>query len=276
MVSFQELKEKYPIHNIAPYGACIVVPGNEFDPDWEAELEEQGVKCFFTDLDKRPVTLVQLKRSTPWAEKLVYGPPVAASPSKAKRGRPKDAGKTMRWSQTDNESLLREWQRARGDVEEKAKALVKQFPGRTPKAIELHYRKLLRKGSRKCSKCGLPPDLCACAQEKEEKIRSGTPSAEEKAEKRTHERGKGPESKTAEDPALKEILETVSGLTEVVDKLGCQVIMHALEIKELKGSDGFKIPLRLWASYADAVLESDKKYRDVFREKVRKLLEASE
>lgn len=250
MVSFQELKEKYPIHNIAPYGACIVVPGDEFDPDWEAELEEQGVKCFFTDLEKRPVTLVQLKRTPPEAEeKLVYGPSVALGPGKGKRGRPKDAGKVMCWSQADNECLLREWPRARGAVEEKAKALATQFPGRTPKAIELHYRKLLRKGK-----------------------------IQEKGEKRTLEDKKRSESKktnSAQQPGLEKVIEALDGLVEAVDKVGCQVIMHALEIKELKGSDGFKIPLRLWASYADAVLESDKKYRDVFREKVRKLLEAA-
>lgn len=265
MVSFQELKEKYPIHNIAPYGACIVVPGDAFDPDWEAELEEQGVKCFFTDLDRRPVTLVQLKRAPPEAEKVVYGPSVAADHGKAKRGRPKDAGKVMCWSQADNECLLREWPRARGDVEEKAKALAPQFPGRTPKAIELHYRKLLRKGK-----------VQEKADKKAKRVEGDTshPSKLE-VHAPTHMLTSGSPPSAAGDTGVKKILDALSGLIEVVDKLGCQVIMHALEIKELKGSDGFKIPLRVWASYADAVLESDKKDRDMFREKVRKLLEAA-
>lgn len=74
-VTIDWLKETFgsPV-NVAPYGECIVVQGDRFDPDWEAELGDQGFRCHFTDLDMRAVTLVQLKKAV--AEgKVVYVPP---------------------------------------------------------------------------------------------------------------------------------------------------------------------------------------------------------
>lgn len=62
-VSVEDLKSKFPVRIIAPYGECIIVPGSEFDPDWEVWLGEKGYGCRFTDLDGRPVTLVSIKKS---------------------------------------------------------------------------------------------------------------------------------------------------------------------------------------------------------------------
>jgi len=66
MVSFEELSKKYPTHNVPPYGTCIVVPGNEFDPDWEALLED--CSCHHTEFEGKPVTLVVQREVKPKAQ----------------------------------------------------------------------------------------------------------------------------------------------------------------------------------------------------------------
>jgi hypothetical protein len=75
MVSVDELKARFgPALVVAPFGECIVIPGVEFDPDWEVSLGDKGYMCHFTDLDGHAVTLVQLKKAV--AEgKAVYVPP---------------------------------------------------------------------------------------------------------------------------------------------------------------------------------------------------------
>jgi hypothetical protein len=63
MVSVDELKQRFgPSKNVAPYGECIVIQGSEFDPDWEADLDDQGYRCFSIDLDAHPVVLVRLNK----------------------------------------------------------------------------------------------------------------------------------------------------------------------------------------------------------------------
>ena len=80
-VSIEELKARFgPPLAVAPYGECLVVQGAEFDPDWEVYLGDEGYKCFFTDLDGHPVTLVRLKRVVPEG-KVVYVPPPKAEPA---------------------------------------------------------------------------------------------------------------------------------------------------------------------------------------------------
>ena len=38
MITVDELRQKFPTEAIAPYGDCIVVPGDQFDPGWEHYL----------------------------------------------------------------------------------------------------------------------------------------------------------------------------------------------------------------------------------------------
>jgi hypothetical protein len=49
--------------------------------------------------------------------------------------------------------------------------------------------------------------------------------------------------------------------------------MQTLQVKEHLGE--LAIPKGLWVHYANAILEDDKKFREGFREKVKKLLEVS-
>lgn len=62
MVSIEELTEKFgPVLEVAPWGSCIVVQGTEFDPDWEAELDDLGFQVFFETWDNHSMTVVPLK-----------------------------------------------------------------------------------------------------------------------------------------------------------------------------------------------------------------------
>ena len=42
-------------------GKCLAIPGSEFDPDWEAELDDQGLQVIFETWDNHPMTVVPLK-----------------------------------------------------------------------------------------------------------------------------------------------------------------------------------------------------------------------
>jgi hypothetical protein len=74
VITFEELAVKFPVQNVAPYGAVVVVPGVEFDPDWEVFLGDRGYRCRFIDLDQRPVVLVQRKNPSGQGEREVYVP----------------------------------------------------------------------------------------------------------------------------------------------------------------------------------------------------------
>jgi hypothetical protein len=76
MITFEDLVAKFPLKNVAPFGESVVVPGKEFDPDWEAELGDQGCKFHFVELGGEQVTLVQKsKKSEASEERMVYEPP---------------------------------------------------------------------------------------------------------------------------------------------------------------------------------------------------------
>jgi len=79
-ISLEELTEKFgPAAHVAPYGDCLIVDGKEFNPDWEAELADQGYRCYESSVSGRAVTLIKLARAVP-PGKTVYVPPKAADP----------------------------------------------------------------------------------------------------------------------------------------------------------------------------------------------------
>ena len=136
----EELKSRFPdVKNVAPYGSCLVVPGAEFDPDWEAQLADQGFMCHEAVLDRKPVTLVKLAKNGGDGEKVVYEPP-------AKRGQGIKVTKSFtQWTEKEDERLLLLWPKTPGSVLEKCEKLTIEFPGRTAKAIALYYPKAVRK-----------------------------------------------------------------------------------------------------------------------------------
>lgn len=127
-----DLKEKFPLKEVAPYGFCLVVPGAEFDPDWEAELGDKGYRCFQADLDGKPVTLVRVVKSEKGSgEKTVYVPPEPEDP------------KTVRsfWTPKEDDVLATLWNSG-----VPFENMPKSLPGRTETAIRLRVQRLERYG----------------------------------------------------------------------------------------------------------------------------------
>jgi hypothetical protein len=61
-ITVPELKAKgYLVTVVRGVGRCIVVPGAEFDPDWEVCLGDLGYTCVNSELDGYPVTFVVLQ-----------------------------------------------------------------------------------------------------------------------------------------------------------------------------------------------------------------------
>jgi hypothetical protein len=153
MKLLEDLKLKFPMREVVPYGFCIVVPGAEFDPDFEAELGDQGYKCFDTFIDGKPVTLVRVVKAEKGSgEKTVYSPPIAPIASTAST-----EGETLnprRWPEKEEKRLLERWNKVKGTAAERSAALAPEFPGRTAQAIMLKAKKLRRERglSRKYSK----------------------------------------------------------------------------------------------------------------------------
>ena len=132
MISVDELKQRgFIVREIAPHGDCIVVPGAEFDPDWEAELADQGYNCFLTNLGNEAVTLVSLKKST------------AKIPLKVVRKPGVRPGTEMkRWSGADCVRLMKRWDELKGYQPYRALKLTEEFPERTAVSIILKHLKL--------------------------------------------------------------------------------------------------------------------------------------
>lgn len=161
-ISIKQLKIQFPdVRDLKPYGWCVVVPGAQFDPDWEYQFEDQGYKVHMVELDRRPVALVSCVKKEPVeeTEREVYAPPppdpesrkhlmpmapTAPVPIQGRGSYLKAGNKLVSWTQPDLDRLLEEWPRARGGVDEKAEALTRLFPGRMATAIKLRYLKLLK------------------------------------------------------------------------------------------------------------------------------------
>jgi ribosomal protein S27E len=152
----EDLKQKYPIQNIPLYGECIVVPGRDFDPDFEVELGDHGYKCFDTFLDGKPVTLVRVaKTERDSGEKTVYSPPPAAKASAEgeKETLIPRASPSSRWRPEEDEVLVKLWNE-RGLIEK----MTPSFPGRTEAAIRLRIQRLEKYGKIK-KRAGRPKGL---------------------------------------------------------------------------------------------------------------------
>jgi hypothetical protein len=73
-ISIAELTEKFgPVLVSEVYVECLVIPGDEFDLDWEAELSDMGFMCVYLNFGGGPVVLVPLKKSVPPLKLAVSG-----------------------------------------------------------------------------------------------------------------------------------------------------------------------------------------------------------
>jgi hypothetical protein len=142
MKLLEDLKQKFPMKEVPPYGLCIVVPGAEFDPDNEANLFDQGYKCFDIFIDGKPVTLVRVVKAEKGSgEKTVYSPP----PPEATKGEKVSLKGTKElpkfWTPEEDEVLVKVWNE-RVLIEK----MTPSFPGRTEAAIRLRIQRLEKYG----------------------------------------------------------------------------------------------------------------------------------
>lgn len=198
LIKFEELKERFPVQNVPPYGECVVVPGDKFDPDWEGFLDEDGYGCIFTDFGEKPVTLVLTIKRHGKSERTVYEPRTEKkeppTPEPTRKHPPSMKG--PQWGLKDEQRLISRLNELKGSLEGKIRILAKEFQGRSPNAILQKYHKLVKAGlprpvkkgrPRKavspdlqkemdkalenvCPDCGLPKDLCCCDEEKKESL----------------------------------------------------------------------------------------------------------
>jgi predicted RNA-binding Zn-ribbon protein involved in translation (DUF1610 family) len=150
MVTFEELVGKFKLVNVTPYGACIIVPGEEFDHDWEAVLADQGCRFHFVELAGKAVTLVQKGTKLKDAGKnsaraLGVATPKVEKPPEEKLKDPRTNLLAKLWSSDDEQNLLKRIDALPGTIEQKCIRLSREFIGRSPAAIHQKYVKLQRK-----------------------------------------------------------------------------------------------------------------------------------
>ena len=135
-VSIAELKEKFgPSHDVAPYGECIVVQGTEFNPDWEAELGDQGYKCHFGDLDGHAVTFVQLKKAV-GEGKAVYVPAKMPEVDSGASNRDRE-----NWQPVEDAFLVSLWNQGL-TIPEITKKVEEKYPSRKGNSANMRLKRL--------------------------------------------------------------------------------------------------------------------------------------
>jgi hypothetical protein len=148
MITVEELKSKFAVRDVALYGKCIVVPGDEFDSDWEAELDEQGYSIIETDFGDpaKPVTLVKLKSQMKAdSSKEVYHPEPNALPQKRKQPVAPWLNPESRWKPEEDQLIISLWDQ-KHNVPEIHVELHKRFPNRTEHAVKCRVTRLIKAG----------------------------------------------------------------------------------------------------------------------------------
>jgi hypothetical protein len=155
----------FPQENVPPYGDCIIVPGDKFDPDWEFQLEDQGYPIVMTDRGGKAVTLVRLMGQD--VEEVTKSTPsTSATESTSTDGvRPTSSMLTTVkptkripawllahpekiWKDVENGKLARLWNqdKPRLTVAAIAKEFVKEFPNRTSFAVNNQLSRMKKSG----------------------------------------------------------------------------------------------------------------------------------
>src|ERR1035437_5091184 len=117
MTLFAELTEKFgPALDVPGVGLCLAISGEFFDPDWEAELSDQGFTVLFETWDNHPMTVVPLKISGNVEVKDVE--------------QVKEEKHLVCWTADEIERFVRLW-----NENPQYKFLMAHFPGRTETAL---------------------------------------------------------------------------------------------------------------------------------------------
>jgi hypothetical protein len=134
MVSIVELTIKFgPALEVDPWGSCLWILGTEFDPDWEAELDDLGYSCHDDILDGFPGTFVQLKKSVA-SGKVVYVPPKPVDPAPAAAAR-------VYWSPEEDAFLMELW-KSDLTIDQISLSVAAKFPIRVGKAVKSRLDRL--------------------------------------------------------------------------------------------------------------------------------------
>jgi hypothetical protein len=168
-ISVDLLRAKFPVQKFTLYGECIVVPGTQFDPDYEAILADQGIKCVNTDVDGVQVTLVRLKKPAGEGEKVVFEPPAglpgeqgrfvrkgivtAASVGEFRKEieqesglrrvlKGKDTPLGPRWTEVQYKLLMKLW-----GQHKKVREIAEKFPDRSGHAVACALARLKNRGA---------------------------------------------------------------------------------------------------------------------------------
>ena len=282
-VSIEELKQRFIVQDVAPYGSVVMVPGGDFDPDWEAVLEDLGFGCVFTEINTEKFVLVKLEKESGEEE-------TAAEPEAGEKhggGRPVGLHPT-KWSDADEERLMETiagWpMREHMNVEDVINQILPQFPGRTATGLLKKYQKLRRlkkreeKSGKTLTRKLLDEQEAQRVQDaNKEQVRKGVESEEHVSA----------ESARAQLEVVKTLailgdrVQTLINMANRQDieedftssKLHCAVVMQALEAQERRGL--LTISPKLRERYLDALTSLNTAFVDVFLEKARSLVEAS-
>jgi hypothetical protein len=154
-ITIEQLKEKFPVKNVAPYGNCVVVPGEDFDPDLTVTLwDKYKLTCFDAVLDFKPVTLVQLKPVDSPLEhddkvtKLQSDHKIATAPPPEEAGLQrvlkggKDTPLGPRWTEDEYKLLIKLW-----NEQKKVREIAAKFPDRSGHAVVAALARLKNSGA---------------------------------------------------------------------------------------------------------------------------------
>jgi len=154
--------------------------------------------------------------------------------------KPSPPAKTRRgrWSKEEDETLIKLWNQGLSYAE-----IAEQLPGRSEAAVRLRLERLRKAGRIEAKQ----------SQKKEREQKVGSYEIAELKEQ------------------LSQIMDILDESIKLLGKLNCTVLMQGLQIKQLKGE--LTIPQNLWIHYANALLEDDRQFQQVFCKKVKQLLE---
>jgi hypothetical protein len=258
VITIEGLRKRFEVRDFPEEGgSCIVIPSGEFKPEWDKELLDQGYECY----GHGKWVLVHLKRFTGkpksveerYMEKIV---PLSVQSRQSRQGTPsKQKGRTPvrapSWTKEENDYLIELWNQDPPLTKVQiSKRFQKRYPARTGTSVQQRLDRLLKRKIITRRGQGQSPPV------KSTPVRIPAPS-----------KSAGPEIEN-EVSAIQTYLETIG---PVVDKLGCYLLMQGLQVREQKGE--LTIPPALKVHYANALLEDDKRFRDVFRRKAEQLLE---